>query len=84
MTRKSNAGRKPGFTMTDEHRQKIANSRILTCLIQHAEGTQEMSPSQVTAGLGLLKKVLPDLQAVQHSGEDGGALVIRVTLGGDS
>ena len=31
-----------------------------------------MSPSQVTAGLGLLKKCLPDLQNVQITGEDDG------------
>jgi len=28
-----------------------------------------MSPTQVSAGLGLLKKVLPDLQTVEHKGD---------------
>ncbi len=54
-------GRKPGFVMSEEHRTKIANSRILKCLISHVEGTQEMSATQVTAGIALLKKVMPDL-----------------------
>jgi hypothetical protein len=62
-------GRKPGFTMSSEHRVKIQNSNILNALMEHVEGKREMSPTQVTAGVALLKKVLPDLQAVQHSGD---------------
>lgn len=61
-------GRQPGFTMSPEHRAKIANSQILKCLIEHAEGRRDMSATQVTSGLGLLKKVLPDLQSVEMSG----------------
>lgn len=62
-------GRKPGFTMTDEHRTKIGNSQILKCLIEHAQGMREMSATQVTAGLGLLRKVLPDLSAADNKSE---------------
>jgi hypothetical protein len=58
-------GRSPGFVMPEEHRVKIQNSNILNALIEHATGKREMSASQVSAGLGLLKKVMPDLQAVQ-------------------
>jgi hypothetical protein len=61
-------GRTAGFTMPESHRVKIQNSNILNALIEHAEGVREMSSSQVTAGLGLLKKVMPDLQAVELSG----------------
>ncbi len=57
-------GRRAGFTMSHEHRTKIQNSRILTCLIDHVEGRLDMSPTQVTAGIALLKKVLPDLSAM--------------------
>lgn len=63
-------GRKPGFTMGEAHRDKIKNSNILRALIEHVEGNREMSASQVSAGLGLLKKVMPDLSAVQHEGGD--------------
>lgn len=55
--------------MSDEHRVKIQNSNILNALIEHASGLREMSSTQVTAGLGLLKKVMPDLTAINHSGE---------------
>lgn len=55
------AGREPGFRMTEEHRVKIKNSNILNALIEHVEGSREMSATQVSAGLGLLRKVMPDL-----------------------
>jgi hypothetical protein len=50
--------------MSQEHRTKIQNSRILRVLIDHVEGREEISQARVTAALGLLKKVLPDLQGV--------------------
>lgn len=55
--------------MSDEHRVKIQNSNILNALIEHVEGKREMSASQVTAGIALLRKVMPDLASVEHSGE---------------
>jgi hypothetical protein len=58
-------GRAPGFSMSNEHRVKIQNSNILNALIEHAQGEREMSSTQVTAALGLLKKALPDLSAVE-------------------
>jgi hypothetical protein len=61
----SERGRKPGFVMSNEHRDKIKNSNILNALIEHVEGNREMSSTQVTAALGLLKKALPDLQSVE-------------------
>ena len=64
-------GRQPGFRMSNEHRVKIQNSNILNALVEHVEGTREMSATQVSAGLGLLKKVLPDLAATADLGEGG-------------
>lgn len=53
-----------GVKLTEEHRDKIQKSNILNALIEHAEGKRKMSATQVSAGLGLLKKALPDLSAV--------------------
>lgn len=55
--------------MTDEHRVKIQNSNILNALVEHVEGKREMSATQVSAGLGLLRKVMPDLAATTVSGD---------------
>ena len=74
----SGRGRQPGFRMSDEHRVKIQNSNILHALIEHVEGKRDMAPSQVTAGVALLKKVLPDLSAVEVSGENGGPVKLTV------
>ena len=75
-------GRRPGFRMSDEHRVKIQNSNILNALIEHAVGKREMSPTQVSAGLGLLKKVLPDISQVTVSGDEDNPLktVNRIEL----
>lgn len=50
--------------MSQEHRDKIKNSNILTRLIKCAEGEIEMNSVQAQVGLGLIKKVMPDLTAV--------------------
>lgn len=72
--------RGPSFRMSNEHRTKIANSQILKCLIEHAEGKRNMSGSQVNAGLGLLKKVLPDLSRQEQTGPDGAPIQHAVSM----
>lgn len=72
----------PAYTMSNEHRDKIKNSNILSCLIEHAEGSREMSPSQVTAGLGLIRKVLPDLTSTTLQGDDDRPITIRQIITG--
>jgi hypothetical protein len=67
-----------GTKLSQSHRDKIANSNILSHLISHAEGTREMTSTQVTAAIALLKKCLPDLQAVQHTGNEGGPVKIEI------
>jgi len=74
-------GRSPGFVMSDAHRVKIQNSNVLNALVEHVEGKREMSSTQVTAGIALLRKVLPDLSTVEMSGPGGGALVITISDG---
>jgi hypothetical protein len=45
-------------------RHRIKTSLIVRALIEHTLGQREMVASQVTAGLGLLKKVIPDLSVM--------------------
>ena len=63
-------GRKPGFKMSEAHRTKIANSQIFKHLMEHAQGTRDMTPTQVTVGLSLMDRVMPKLSAIQLSGDD--------------
>lgn len=60
-------GRSAGFSMGNEHRVKIQNSNILNALIEHVEGKREMAATQVSAGLGLLRKVMPDLSHAENT-----------------
>lgn len=53
----------------DAIRDRIRSGQIADRLIKHVLGENEMSKSQVTAGLGLLKKVLPDLSATELSSD---------------
>ena len=62
-------GRVAGFAMGDEHRAKIANSQILKHLIEHSLGARDMSATQVQAAIALIRKILPDLQAIEVQGD---------------
>lgn len=54
----------------DEVRQKIQASQLINRLMTHINSdTPIMDSSQVTAATKLLNKVLPDLSAVDLSGE---------------
>ena len=54
-------------------RKKIQAAQLINRLTSHvmSEDGDVMTTSQVNAALGLLKKILPDLKATEHSGEIG-------------
>lgn len=74
---KGRSGRKAGYVHNAKARESIRLGMLLSKLEAIALG-EEASSQQVTAALGLLKKVMPDLQAIQHTGEDGGPLTVVV------
>jgi hypothetical protein len=53
----------------EEMRQKIRGTLIIKALENHCLNGNEMSSSQVSAALGLLRKIVPDLGAVSLHGE---------------
>lgn len=57
----------------EEIREKIKSTLIINKLENHILDGVEMSSSQVTAALGLLRKAVPDLSATELTGggEDG-------------
>jgi hypothetical protein len=57
-------------THQDDVRAKIKTSQLVNRLTDHALGTVELSPTQVRAIEILIKKTLPDLQAISHSAGD--------------
>ena len=46
-------------------RAKIQTTQLIKRLTKHALGELEMTSTQVAAALGLIKKTLPDLQAIE-------------------
>lgn len=57
----------------DEVKKRIQASQLINRLTSHALSDEPiMDASQVTAAVRLLNKVVPDLKAVEHSGELSG------------
>lgn len=49
------------------HREAIQTSMLIKRLDDYALGNVKMEPGQVTAALGLLRKSLPDLSAIEQT-----------------
>ena len=58
-------------------RDKIQATMLINRLQDFVQAKVEMSPAQVTAALGLLKKAVPDLQSVALTGGDGGPVQLQ-------
>jgi hypothetical protein len=52
----------------EEVRQKIRTSQLVNRLQAFINGEVELTPHQVSAALGLIRKTMPDLSAMAHSG----------------
>lgn len=63
--------------LSDEHRLKIQTSQLINRLTNFINGEVELTAPQVTAALGLLKKALPDLQAVELTGDEDNPVETR-------
>ena len=50
-------------------REKIQTSQLINRLHDNAFGKIDLTPSQIKSIEILLKKALPDLQAIEHTGE---------------
>jgi hypothetical protein len=61
-------------------RARIRAGGIAKRLEGHVLGKVDMTASQVSAALGLLRKVVPDQQHIEHTGEDGGPLQHAMTI----
>lgn len=84
MEGKNMSGRKAGFRHNDETRAKIKASQLINRLQSHVDSDKPiLDASQVNAAKALLNKVLPDLKAMEVSGNTEAPLQIKVTIGGN-
>lgn len=58
----------------DDVRAKIQTSQLINRLENHALGQTDLSATQIKAIEVLIRKTLPDLSAVELTGEDGGPI----------
>ena len=62
-----------GVRLNPEHdartRARIQTTQLINRLQMFINSKVELQPAQVTAALGLLRKTIPDLAAIEHSGE---------------
>jgi hypothetical protein len=72
------AARKVRTTLNDKWKEKIQASMLVNRLMDHALGNTELSTSQIRAIEILLKKVAPDLAAVQHQGDSEHPFEMRI------
>jgi hypothetical protein len=56
-------------------RSKIQTSQLVNRLTDHALGKIELSPTQVRSIEVLIKKTLPDLQSIEHTGDPDNPVV---------
>jgi hypothetical protein len=62
----------------DRTKERIRASQLLNRLTQFANGEIVMDSAQVQAARIVIGKILPDMKAVEHTGKDGGPLVVNV------
>ena len=67
-----------GSTHATKTRERIQSSMLINALSDHALGKNDMSATQVRAAEILLRKSIPDLQAVDHT---SGGESVTVILG---
>ena len=62
--------------------ERVKSAKLLEALQNHAlrMPDSEMTPTQVQAARILLGKVIPDLKAIEHTGEGGGPVQNSVTV----
>ena len=76
--------RKNKIRHDDQTRKKIQAAQIINRLHKCVMGDVTLDAAQVSAAKTLLNKTLPDLSAIQHSGDQDAPIQIKVTIGGDA
>lgn len=63
-------------TLEPAWRRKIATGQVANRLLKFIDGEITMNAAQVTAALGLMKKVVPDLQSQEINNKLSGKITL--------
>lgn len=74
--------RKKGYKTPDEIREKIQGSMLINRLQENVQN-ECMTAAQVNSAKILLNKIIPDLKAIEHSGDEDSPMTLKVVIGGD-
>ena len=72
------AARTNKTTHDDKTKRLIQASQLLNRLTQHGNGEIEMTQSQVNAARIVIAKSIPDLKAMEITGQGGGPIQVEV------
>lgn len=64
-------------TLTDAWREKIQTSLLIKSLYDNALGKSDIDKIRQKSIEILLKKLVPDLKAIELTGKDGGAIQVK-------
>ncbi len=64
-------------TLTDAWREKIQVSLLIKRLYENGLGEKELDKTQQKSIEILLRKLVPDLKAIEMYGKDGGAIEVK-------
>lgn len=73
-------GRPLGKLHQEDVRKKIQTSQLVNRLTDHALGDIELTNTQVRAIEILLKKTIPDLSSIEHSGDEANPLAHKIEI----
>jgi len=73
------AATKRNAMLIEETRSRIQTSQLINRLQDHGFGKIELTDSQIKSIGILLKKSMPDLQAITHSGDPNNPIEVNVT-----
>lgn len=73
------AARKTRTLLTDDWRQKIQASMLLNALSNNVK-LDNLSAGQIKSAEILLRKVIPDLKAIELTGAEGGPVQVAVEV----
>lgn len=73
-------GRPLGKLHQEDVRKKIQTSQLVNRLTDHALGDIELTNTQVRAIEILLKKTIPDLSSIEHSGDEENPLAHKIEI----
>jgi hypothetical protein len=74
------AARKVKTTLSEKWKDRIQATLIMNRLMDHVNGTLDLSATQIKSADILLKKIVPDLARTEHVGDGGGPVELRVAL----